>query len=333
MHQATTAGQGHLRHFEAQGLSEESRATAFRQQMLDMFSVGLKLKGVGSQPLAAGFSGYRGKNLRFAAVRFSPHSTVSVPVANGADTRLLVSLHKKGPVVVSQAGRESRIETDDIFVIDPAKPFYIETGEIESYSLYLKAADLRHLAPELDVSTARALRTDSGIGAVFRSTFEQVFALGPTLVEDEADEIAEALLHLLAPLIRSSIDKTERCPNRLAAMHRQRIVRFVRENLGDCDLDAEMIARGVNLSSRHVYQLFDGEDKPLMRWVWSERMAHCRNDLANPLFKSRSIGDIALAWGFSNVSHFSRAFKGEFGVTPRDFRRQAETGNGEHLHH
>lgn len=318
-----------LHHFATEGASDEAKAQAFRQRMQDMFSVGLNVKSLEAQPLAAQMMAYRGRKLRFAAVRFSPHSTVSFPGPSGQDARLLVSLHKKGPAVISQGGRENRVETGDIFVIDPTRPFYIETGEIESHSLYVSAAELRHLAPELDIATGRAIRCDSGVGALFRSTVDAVFAMAPTLTDEVADEIAEALLHLLAPVVRSSVKATERCPSRLASMHRQRIVRFVRENLSDSGLDANMIACGVNLSARHVYQLFDGEEKPLMRWVWSERLARCRRDLEQPSLKSKSIGEIAFQWGFSNVSHFSRAFKAEFGVTPRELRRQVDAVSSE----
>ena len=152
-----------------------------------------------------------------------------------------------------------------------------------------------------------------------------MFALAPSLTEDMADDISQALVHLFAPVVRSSVSAAERCPSRLASMHRQRIMRFARENLGDSNLDGNTIAQAVNLSPRHVYQIFDGEDKPLMRWVWSERLARCRHDLEQPALQSRSIGEIAFQWGFSNVSHFSRAFKAEFGVTPRDYRRQVHT--------
>lgn len=312
-----------LQHFAAVGPSNEARAVAFRQCMQDLFSVGLALKCSETQPLTADMVAYRGEKLRFASVRFSPHSTVSLSSVPSHDARLLVSLHRAGPAVVSQGGRESRIEPGDIFIIDPTRPFYIETGEIETYSVYVHAAALRSLAPEIDLATARAIRCEQGVAALFRSSIEETFAHASSISDDAADNVADALLHLLAPVVRSCVGASEMCHSRLAAMHRQRIVRFVRENLNDPSLDASTIARGVNLSARHVYQLFEHDEKPLMRWVWSERLERCRRDLAQPALRARSIGEIAFQWGFSNVSHFSRSFKNEFGMTPREFRQQS----------
>ena len=38
------------------------------------------------------------------------------------------------------------------------------------------------------------------------------------------------------------------------------------------------------------------------------------------------IGDIAYSWGFSDLSHFGRRFKAEFGCSPGDYRRQHREG-------
>lgn len=103
----------------------------------------------------------------------------------------------------------------------------------------------------------------------------------------------------------------------LADMDRGHCIR-----LGYPQLDANNIARGVNLSPRHVYELLSDESEPLMKWVWSERLERCSRDLREPSLRSRTIGEIAYHWGFSDVSHFSRAFKQRFAVTPREWRRQ-----------
>ncbi len=152
---------------------------------------------------------------------------------------------------------------------------------------------------------------------------DQLMALAPSMTEETADDISEALPHLLAPALRSLQSEPEDSPTRLRDLHRQRILRFVRENLWDSQLDANSIARGVQLSARHVYDLFSEKNgETLMKWVWKQRLALCRRDLGEPALSSRSISEIAYTWGFSNVSHFSRAFKAAYGMGPREFRNQ-----------
>ena len=36
--------------------------------------------------------------------------------------------------------------------------------------------------------------------------------------------------------------------------------------------------------------------------------------------RRRTIGEIALSWGFSDLTHFSRAFAQAYRVAPREFR-------------
>jgi AraC family transcriptional activator of tynA and feaB len=95
----------------------------------------------------------------------------------------------------------------------------------------------------------------------------------------------------------------------------------VRDHLRRADLSPEMIARGVGLSTRRVHELFGSEPASLMRWIWQERLRRCRDELAAPALRNRSVAEIAFSWGFTSQAHFSRAFRAHVGLTPRDFRR------------
>jgi AraC-like DNA-binding protein len=86
-----------------------------------------------------------------------------------------------------------------------------------------------------------------------------------------------------------------------------------------------MIATGVGLSVRRVYELFEPGSMSLMRWVWSERLERCRRDLSAPSLRGRPVGAIAYSWGFSDLCHFSRTFKQRFGVSPRQWRKGRRT--------
>jgi AraC-like DNA-binding protein len=45
--------------------------------------------------------------------------------------------------------------------------------------------------------------------------------------------------------------------------------------------------------------------------------------LTDPKFKHRSIGDIALDSGLSDISHFNHAFRRRYGAAPSDLRNRA----------
>jgi AraC-like DNA-binding protein len=292
----------------------------FRQEMARLFGVGLAVTASGG--FETQVKAYCGARLRFAELRFSPHTTSSSQAGSGA-SRLLVSLQKQGVAVVQQGGRESRIEPGDMFLIDPARPFTIETGEILTHSVYLEPEGVRSVVPELESLTAVSFRATEGAAALFRSLVDEMFALADVLDETAADRLADALPHVLAAAL-AHFKRSEVLPTRMRAMHKQRILQFVRENLRNHALDASLVAASVRLSTRYVYEVFEDEGQPLMKWIWGLRLERCRNDLGSPILAARSIGEIAFYWGFNDVAHFSRAFRQRFGEAPRDYRsRQA----------
>lgn len=306
--------------FTIEGVPRAPGTDLFQEQMEKLFSVGLAVSSPQGKPFHTQMTAYCGRSLRFAALRFSPHTTASSHRGQRA-SRLLVSQQKDGVALVQQDGRESRIEAGDMFVIDPSRPFSIETGEILTHSLYLEPETLRAVLPEVETLTARAVRCDEGAGAIFRSMVGAMFDAADRLNEATADRLAEALPHVLCAALGGVAGAGDAIPpSRVRLMHKQRILRFLRENLRNHELDAGMVAAGVSLSTRYVYELFEDEGRPLMRWIWNSRLDRCRADLATPALASRSIGEIAFYWGFNDVAHFSRAFRQRFSQSPREFR-------------
>ena len=51
------------------------------------------------------------------------------------------------------------------------------------------------------------------------------------------------------------------------------------------------------------------------------RLQACIRELQQHGPQARPITDIALSWGFSNLSHFSRVFRGHTGLSPSEFRQ------------
>ena len=298
------------------------RARLFQRAMAESFSVGLEVQPTASAPLVAEVVGYRGRRLQFASLRFSPHTTRS-PASSPHGGRLLLTFQKEGEVAVTQGSRERRVKPGDLFLVDLSRPFVIETDTMATTSVYLPLAAVRQLVPHLDVLTAIPVSTtDSGPAAVLRAMVDELVANTSRLTEDAADGIADAIPHLVASVLHSLDEARGAVPNVLREAHKQRIRTFVREHLGDSTLDIERIAEGVRLSPRYIHTLFADEPTTLMKWLWSERLARCHNQLVDPALRERSIGEIAYGWGFNDLAHFSRAFRQRFGCAPRELRRQ-----------
>lgn len=110
---------------------------------------------------------------------------------------------------------------------------------------------------------------------------------------------------------------------RLTRFHLHRILSYLRENLRDPELSVKHVAKALGISMSHVHRLFAFEGCTVSEWLWRERLEGCAADLSSATEAHRSVGDIALSWGFNDLSHFSHAFKKRFGAPPRDWRKLA----------
>ena len=101
----------------------------------------------------------------------------------------------------------------------------------------------------------------------------------------------------------------------------QRIWRTIEDHLDDNDLSISMIAGLHGLSVRYVQKLFEEGGENFSRYVRRRRLEQIRTELANPLNRDVSITTTCFRWGFNDSATFSRAFRAEFGVSPREYRR------------
>ena len=307
--------------FCTEGTPHDNRTRMFQEKMGSLFSMDLAIDTPTQRPLQTRMLAYSSNRLHFASIRFSPHSTSFVRKPHGQSPRLLVTLQKEGIAQVTQDGRESRVEAGDIFVLDPSRPFHIETGEIRTHSLYLQRDRIRELVPNIDDLTALKMRGHGGPAAMFRAVVDELFEMVPYLTDDTADRIADIIPSVLATAL-SSLDRADGiAPTRLKLFHRERISQYIQDNLSDPKLDVEMIARATSLSPRYIYQLFEDESVTLMKKVWNNRLENCRRELELSSLRNRTIGEIAYSWGFSDVAHFSRAFRDRFKQSPREYRK------------
>ncbi len=307
------------RTFSTKDAPATERVGLYRQAMSATFATEFAVKAVEVRPLDVELVYYRGRRLQLSKMRFSPHSASS----GGAPekrSRLSVNLQKAGESVFAQGGREWRLGPGDMFLIDPARPFHFETGEVCAHSLEFPAHALRALVPRVDDLTAVPFKAYEGTPALFRAMFDELFALAPTLTDDVADRAADALPHVLAAAIDTVEHARDVSPSALKLLHKQRIRSFALDHLGDPGLDVPAIAEGVRLSPRYVHRLFADEPATLMKWIWAERLERCRCELATPSLRARSVGEIAYGWGFNDLAHFSRSFRERFGQSPRSLR-------------
>ncbi|EIZ85993.1 AraC family transcriptional regulator [Methylobacterium sp. GXF4] len=106
----------------------------------------------------------------------------------------------------------------------------------------------------------------------------------------------------------------------------QRAKAHVEAHLGDPALDPPRLAAAVGVSLRRLQALFDERGQHVSDWIWQRRLEVAADRLADPTCTHLTIDTLAGGCGFASRAHFSRRFKGRFGLAPSDFRRAVGLG-------
>jgi AraC-like DNA-binding protein len=107
---------------------------------------------------------------------------------------------------------------------------------------------------------------------------------------------------------------------------------FVERHLTDPTLDTAMVVAGTGFSARYINDLLNDNDTSLMRYILQRRLERCSKDLLNLLHTNHNISEIALNWGFNDLSHFSRTFKQRYGCTPKQYRQDSRLHQNDNLY-
>jgi AraC-like DNA-binding protein len=73
------------------------------------------------------------------------------------------------------------------------------------------------------------------------------------------------------------------------------------------------------VSVRYLHKVLEEGSRSFGRLSLERRLERCAKDFARADADPGTITEIALRWGFNDMSHFSRTFRQRFGKTPRDY--------------
>jgi AraC-like DNA-binding protein len=224
----------------------------------------------------------------------------------------------------AQDGRECALSPGDLTLIDPSRPFVAETGNMRCISLYLTRSSIQALLPHVDDYTARPIAIQDGPGATLVRVAQDLINLSPFIDGELLQLMAEALPNFVVAALKSECVPTGRIPARHKLSQLHRVRQFISENLTNPKLSPGLVSQHLKISTRQIHELFSGEEDTLMREVTSRRLKNCSRDLADPLLANRAISEIGRDWGFDDPTRFSKAFRAQFGTSPRAFRQAAE---------
>jgi len=138
----------------------------------------------------------------------------------------------------------------------------------------------------------------------------------------DVPNVAAASTSLLAACLTKSRDNSVEAQRPIDAVIMSRASKIIAKQLTNPELASNLLCRELGLSRSGLYRIFEPVGG-VSTYIRRERLRKTRMALANSSDR-RPISTIAEQFGFLDPSTYSRMFKKEFGVSPREAREEGE---------
>jgi acetamidase/formamidase/AraC-like DNA-binding protein len=244
---------------------------------------------------------------------------------SGAAGSITIALILDGDAMFTADGNRESLGTNDLLCV-PAREL-ASLAFASDFRVFAVRAPHAAIGGRLfAASSMRAGRIGGapGIGHIFAAFLASIGDSLNTLSADELRPIELALAELIVASLAAHERKsdTARLTSSQAAIF-SRVCRSIDARLGDSDVSLALIAKEERVSPRYLQKLFEGAGQSFSAYLRSRRLERCRAELVDPLYAKMSISDICFRWGFNDPAHFSRAFREQYGTSPRAFRHEA----------
>jgi AraC-like DNA-binding protein len=227
----------------------------------------------------------------------------------------------EGSAVLDDGRSESPIEAGDV-VFGP-------TGFAARLSLKTRfrllfitaprvALDHRLTAPR-SLAVGR-MSASKGLNHVFSGLLRAVADTLESLDGDQLRPVELAITEFLLACLSDGVSEVQG-PEALRRAQLHRVHQTIERLLAEPDLSLARVAAVEGVSTRYLQKLFAAAGGSFTHYVRLRRLERCRLDLISARYSEGSISSICFRWGFNGSPHFSRAFRQQYGVSPREYRR------------
>lgn len=267
--------------------------------------------------------------LHLSAISGSPQSVKrnKANIARDTEAYFLVSLQLSGQSNVIQSGRNAVLHYGDLTLYNTSEPYEIYCEDrVDQLIVQIPHTDLISRLPHANELSGLRIRGQTKLGSLIAGHIRQcadIIGQQDTLVQDfMQDTLIDLIAAGLADI--SSAPHELHHPEQLVLLQ---AVRIIRENLSDADLDRQLVAQAMGMSTRNLARAFARQECSIAGCIRDMRLDSIAEHLRNTRLANRSISEIACQQGIFNFQYLSTLFKKRFGLSPRDYRTKHSVGN------
>ncbi|GHF63675.1 hypothetical protein GCM10018790_46960 [Kitasatospora xanthocidica] len=282
-----------------------------------------------SAPAPATITSHRLGDLQVCRVAAGPQRVERSAglIARGGEDHLTLALQHRGTARLAQDGHRVVLRPGTFAVSDAGRPFAKELPDPFAFTaLHWPRSAVGVSEEDLRVLTTTVFDTADGTARLVAAYLDCLSRSAGTMAPQQAAWLATTALDLLAVLAHERRGRSVPEAPEAALATLARVKDHILRHLGDPDLSPERIAAAHHVSVRHLHKLFRFEGVTVARWIQHRRLELCRRDLARRTADRATVAAVAGRWGFVSASHFSRAFRAAYGVSPREWQAYAGAG-------
>lgn len=166
------------------------------------------------------------------------------------------------------------------------------------------------------------LAIGSGVTTIFSGLLRATADVLQDLTEDQLRPVELALTEFLAASL-AEVNEGEALSGGAHSPHLHRICQSIETLLPDPELSLRRLAEKNGVSPRYIQKLFAMANDTFGHYLRVRRLERSRMDMGSPICARLSISEICFRWGFNDSAHFSRTFRNQYGLSPREYRRGA----------
>jgi len=261
--------------------------------------------------------------LRFATSESSPYEIVRTrrDIASAPDDHYSIYLQVQGQTISTLGDDPLELNANDLAFYNGREPFRSLQGGRRSIAVVPRAM-IERRAPWM---LRRPPRKISAAGSFYADLARQhLMHLNDcdiALSDGTVGMLAENLCNLvaLATAPDVAIDRME------PELQLEALLAFCRQHLHEAELTPQDAADHLGISLRTLHARFRQTGQSFGRFMLASRLDACRDALRDENQMSSNISEIAYRWCFNDLSHFNKAFRARFDMTPREWRHGTET--------
>lgn len=227
----------------------------------------------------------------------------------------LLTLLTGGEMKFEQSNRLSRIGPGDLCLLDTAQPYDLNVStDYTAIHFQIARDEFDRRLPSAERVSAMRVAADGRYARLAATMLQSTMDI---VAETSPRQLAPTLIDLVALAFDESFSQLMQDQSRYAKIV-ARAQEVMSDHLLDCSFDLAKVPSAIGVSPRTLSRAFAQAGLTPSKWMWSKRL-----DAAKEMIQSARgypVSEVAMACGFNDFSHFSRAFKAQFGVSPSTLR-------------